>query len=58
MSRTKHIEMDCHSSREAVDTRIITLPHVSIDLQLPDIFTKAITRQRHQFLVGKLMLLD
>jgi hypothetical protein len=55
---TKHIEVDCHSIREAVDNRVISLPHVSTDLQIADIFTKAMTRQRHQFLVGKLMLLD
>jgi hypothetical protein len=56
--RTKHIEVDCHSIREALDTRVISLPHVSTDLQIADVFTKAMTRQRHQFLVGKLMLLD
>ncbi|WVZ17516.1 hypothetical protein V8G54_010498 [Vigna mungo] len=27
--RTKHIEVDCHSIREAYDRRVITLPHVS-----------------------------
>jgi hypothetical protein len=56
--RTKHIEVDCHSIREAMDNRVISLPHVSTNLQIADIFTKAMTRQRHQFLVGKLMLLD
>jgi hypothetical protein len=56
--RTKYIEVDCHSIWEALDTRVISLPHVSIDLQIVDVFTKVMTRQRHQFLVGKLMLLD
>jgi len=56
--RTKNIEVDCHSIREALDTRVISLPHVSTSLQIADVFTKAMTRQRHQFLVGKLMLLD
>jgi hypothetical protein len=55
---TKHIEVDCHSIREAVDNRVISLPHVSTDLQIADVFTKAMARQRHQFLVGKLMFLD
>jgi hypothetical protein len=55
--RTKHIEVDCHSIREALDTRIISLPHVSTDLQIADMFMKVMTRQRHQFHVGKLMLL-
>ncbi|CAL8997966.1 unnamed protein product [Prunus brigantina] len=56
--RTKHIEVDCHSIREAYDHQVITLPHVSTTLQIADIFTKSMPRQRHHFLIGKLMLLD
>ena len=56
--RTKHIEVDCHSIREALDARVISLPHVTSQLQLADIFTKAVPRPRHQFLLSKLMLLD
>ena len=56
--RTKHIEVDCHSIREALDSHIISLPYVSTTLQIANVFTKVMTRQRHQFLVGKLMLLD
>lgn len=56
--RTKHIEVDCHSIREAYDRRIINLPHVSTSVQTADIFTKSLTRQRHNFLLGKLMLVD
>lgn len=56
--RTKHIEVDCHYIREALDTHLISLPHISTNLQIADVFTKAMTRHRHQFLVGKLMLLD
>ena len=55
---TKHIEVDYHSIREAYDNGVISLPHISFDLQTADIFTKALSQQRHQFLVGKLMLLD
>jgi hypothetical protein len=29
---TKHIEVDCHSIREVLDTRVISLPHVSTNL--------------------------
>ncbi|XP_047260964.1 uncharacterized mitochondrial protein AtMg00810-like, partial [Capsicum annuum] len=53
-----HIKVDCHYIREAVDKGVITLPHVSSDIQIADAFTKSMARQRHQFLVGKLMLLD
>jgi len=56
--RTKHIEVDCHSIREAYDRRVITLPHVSTSVQIADIFTKSLPRQRHNFLVSKLMLAD
>ena len=55
---TKHIEVDCHSTQEVLDNRIISLPNISTDLYIADVFTKAMTRQRHQFLVGKLMLFN
>ncbi|KAL2591732.1 hypothetical protein AAZV13_12G026300 [Glycine max] len=56
--RTKHIEIDCHSIREAYDHKIITLPHVSTSVQLADVFTKSLARQWRNFLVSKLMLVD
>jgi len=40
---TKHIEVDCHSIREAVGTHVISLPHFSTTLQIADVFTKAMT---------------
>ena len=56
--RTKHIEVDCHSIREAFEARVITLPHISTNLQVVDIFTKALPRHRHCLLSSKLMLVD
>nr|CAN66507.1 hypothetical protein VITISV_034008 [Vitis vinifera] len=53
-----HIEVDCHSIREAFEARVITLPHISTDLQIADIFTKALPRHRHCLLSSKLMLVD
>ena len=50
--RTKHIEVDCHYIREALNNNIIFLSYISIDLQVVDIFTKVMTGQCHQFLVG------
>jgi hypothetical protein len=41
--RMKHIEVDCHSIREALDNRVISLSHVSTNLQIADVFTKAMT---------------
>ena len=55
---TKHIEVDCHSIREAFEAHVITLPHISTDLQIVDIFTKALPRHRHCLLSSKLMLVD
>jgi hypothetical protein len=42
--RTKHIEVNYHSIREAYDHQIITLPHISTTLQIADIFTKSMPR--------------
>ncbi|RVW60692.1 Retrovirus-related Pol polyprotein from transposon RE2 [Vitis vinifera] len=56
--RTKHIEVDCHSIRDILESWVIFLPHISSNLQVSNVFTKALTRQRHQFLVGKLLLVD
>ena len=56
--RTKHIEVDCHSIQDTLESWVISLPHIFSDLQVVDVFTKALTQQRHQFLVGKLLLTD
>ncbi|RZC16306.1 Vacuolar protein sorting-associated protein 26A [Glycine soja] len=42
--RTKHIEVDCHSIRDAYDRRVISLPHISTSIQIADIFTKTLTQ--------------
>jgi hypothetical protein len=52
------LQLDSTPICEAVDNRVVSLPHVSTNLLIADIFTKAMTRQHHQFLVGKLMILD
>lgn len=54
----KHIEMDCNSIRESLARQEITLPHISTTHQTADVFTKALSRPRHQFLIDKLLLLD
>ena len=56
--RTKHIEVDCHFICEALARHEITLPHIFIEQQSVDVFTKALSHNRHQFLIDKLMLLD
>lgn len=52
----KHIELECQSIKEAYDRRIITLPRVTTSAQPTDLLTKPKTRQRHNFLINKLML--
>ena len=58
--RTNHIEVDCHSIRESsvFEARVNNLSHISTKLQIADIFTKALTHDRHCFLSSKLRLID
>lgn len=53
--RTKHIEVDCCFIRDPVERSLISLPNVPSNLQTTDIFTKALTTARPDFLVNKLM---
>ena len=46
------------SIRDTLESWVISLPHIFSDIQVADVFTKALTRQRHQFLVDKLLLID
>lgn len=56
--RTKHIEVDCHFVRDAVQEGIIEPFHVSTKEQLADLFTKALGRQQFDYLLHKLGILD
>ena len=65
--QTKHIEIDCHLTRQHLKHGTITLPFVSSSLQLApfvssslkiaDFFTKLCYVFRFHFLVGKLSML-
>ena len=55
---TKHIKVDCRFIRDEYDCKVISLPHVSSELQLADIFTKGLPRPHHEFLIRKLLLVD
>ena len=52
--RTKHIESDCHSGRDAVQDRLITLRHVRTTEQLADVMTKALGSSAFHYLMNKL----
>ena len=53
-SRTKHIDIRHHFIRDLVEGKVIKLEHVATDLQLADIFTKALDASQFENLRGKL----
>nr|GFC05071.1 retrovirus-related Pol polyprotein from transposon TNT 1-94 [Tanacetum cinerariifolium] len=50
-SRSKHIDIHHHFIREQVERGVVKLYFVSTDYQLADIFTKALPRQRFEFIL-------
>ncbi|KAJ9548119.1 hypothetical protein OSB04_020662 [Centaurea solstitialis] len=55
--RTKHIEIDCHFTRQHLQLGTISLPFVPSAMQIADIFTKALSASRFRFLCDKLSML-
>ncbi|GJZ83051.1 hypothetical protein Tco_0648224 [Tanacetum coccineum] len=53
-SRTKHITVRYYFIEEQVKNKVVELYFVKIDYQLADIFTKAIARERFEFLINHL----
>ncbi|GJX75189.1 retrovirus-related pol polyprotein from transposon TNT 1-94 [Tanacetum coccineum] len=53
-SRSKHIDIRHHFIREQVEKGVVKLYSVSTDYQLADIFTKALPRERFEFLLSQL----
>ncbi|GJU78196.1 retrovirus-related pol polyprotein from transposon TNT 1-94 [Tanacetum coccineum] len=53
-SRSKHIDVRYHFIKEQVENEVVELYFVRTNYQLPDIFTKALPRERFNFLVEKL----
>ena len=56
--RTKHIEIDCHFVRDAINEGLISPSHVSTSSQLADIFTKALGKAQFDFLLSKLGIFE
>ncbi|XP_021761206.1 uncharacterized protein LOC110726045 [Chenopodium quinoa] len=52
--QTKHIEVDCHFVRDAINEGLIFPTHVSTSSQLADIFTKALGKSQFDYLLSKL----
>nr|GEV15695.1 hypothetical protein [Tanacetum cinerariifolium] len=53
-SRSKHIDIRHHFIREQVERGMVELYFVTTDYQLADIFTKALPRQRFEFILLRL----
>nr|GFB19082.1 retrovirus-related Pol polyprotein from transposon TNT 1-94 [Tanacetum cinerariifolium] len=53
-SRSKHIDIHHHFIRDQVERGVVELYFVSTDYQLADIFTKALPRQRFEFIIPHL----
>nr|GFB65382.1 retrovirus-related Pol polyprotein from transposon TNT 1-94 [Tanacetum cinerariifolium] len=53
-SRSTHIDIRHHFIREKVKNDVVELYFVTMDYQLADIFTKALPRDRFEFLLPRL----
>ncbi|GJX32521.1 reverse transcriptase domain-containing protein [Tanacetum coccineum] len=53
-SRSKHVDVQYHFIKEQVKNGVVELYFVQTEYQLADIFTKALPRERLEFLVNKL----
>ncbi|GJX96536.1 retrovirus-related pol polyprotein from transposon TNT 1-94, partial [Tanacetum coccineum] len=53
-SRSKHIDIRHHFIRDKVKNSVVRLYFVTTDYQLADIFTKALPRERFEFLLSRL----
>ena len=56
--RTKHIEVDCHFVRDAIQDGLLAPSYVPTTVQLADIFTKALGKKQFDFLLDKLGIFD
>ncbi|GKA53925.1 retrovirus-related pol polyprotein from transposon TNT 1-94 [Tanacetum coccineum] len=55
-SRTKHIAVRYHFIKEQVENGVVELYFVKSDYQLANIFTKALARERFEFLIKRLSM--
>src|SRR3954464_4327682 len=57
-NRTKHIDVDCHITRQAYEKEVLSLPYTPSGSRIADFFTKAQTASQFLFLLSKLSVLD
>nr|GEY52249.1 hypothetical protein [Tanacetum cinerariifolium]GFA09744.1 hypothetical protein [Tanacetum cinerariifolium] len=53
-SRSRHIDIRFHFIKEQVENEVVELYFVNIEYQLANIFTKALCKERIEFLINKL----
>lgn len=56
--RTKHLNIDCHYTRDKLFEGFLQTPHVSSKEQLADLLTKPLSEVQHHYLVSRLGLMD
>ena len=56
--QTKHLNIDCHYTRDEVLEGFLQTTHVSSQKQLADLMTKPLSEAQHNFLCSRLGLLD
>ena len=52
------VEIDCHFIRQKIQEGLIKTEYVNSKDQLEDILTKGLPRQQHEYLIGKLGVLN
>ncbi|GJT85507.1 retrovirus-related pol polyprotein from transposon TNT 1-94 [Tanacetum coccineum] len=56
-SKTKHIDIRYHFIKEHVEKGIVELYFVEIEYQLADLFTKALPKERFEYLVHRIIII-
>ncbi|GJZ73085.1 retrovirus-related pol polyprotein from transposon RE1 [Tanacetum coccineum] len=56
--RTKHIEVDCHFTREKLEDGTFTTPHIRTESQLADVLTKALPETRINSICNQLGMIN
>ncbi|GAA0175457.1 hypothetical protein LIER_41920 [Lithospermum erythrorhizon] len=52
--RMKHIDIDCHVTRNKIMEGLLTLAHVPTTDQLADVLTKMLSSSQHHYILSKL----
>ena len=56
-TKDKHVAMKYHDLRELVQDKQVGMEYVNMKEQLADIFTKALSKDAHEYLRGKIRVI-